>query len=139
MTGQFLGFGAESAPVTSGRIFLIGDAGGFADPLTGEGIHGAIASGQAAAAAIDGALKSQRPACRIFATLTAPLRGDLRLSASGARWFYGNPEPGFRALTAPIFRGAVINAYANGMKIAALANAVRRFARVFASGTQTGA
>lgn len=137
-TGQFLGFGAEDAPAARGRIFLVGDAGGFADPLTGEGIHGAIASGQAAAAAIHGELKGGPPACRAFAGQTASLRRDLRLSASGARWFYGNPDLGFRALTAPVFRGAVINAYANGTRIAALANAVRRFARVFAAGAPDG-
>lgn len=132
-TGQFLGFGAGCAPVVPVRTFLVGDAGGFADPLTGEGIYGAIASGQAAAAAIHADLKSTQPAWRSFAALTAPLRQDLLLSASGARWFYGNPVPGFRALTSPLFRGAVVNAYADGTKIAALANAIRRFASVFAS------
>jgi geranylgeranyl reductase family protein len=137
-TGQFLGFGAENAPLFPSRIFLTGDAGGFADPLTGEGIHGAIVSGQAAAAAIDGNLKGGQPAYRAFAALTAPRRQDLRLSASGARWFYGNPDSGFRALTAPVFRGAVINAYANGTRIAALANAIRRFARTFAASTPVG-
>jgi geranylgeranyl reductase family protein len=132
VTGQYLGFGAEKAPPAAGRVFLAGDAGGFADPLTGEGIYGAIASGQAAAAAIEEELRDGRPAHQAFATLTMQLRQDLLLSASGARWFYSNPDLGFRALTAPVFRGAVINAYANGTKIAALADVVRRFARVFA-------
>jgi geranylgeranyl reductase family protein len=137
-TGQFLGFGAEDASLLPSRVFLVGDAGGFADPLTGEGIHGAIASGQAAAAAIHANLEGKNPAHLAFARITARLRQDLRLSASGARWFYGNPDSGFRALTAPMFRGAVINAYANGAKIAALANAVRRFSRVFANGATAG-
>lgn len=132
VTGQYLGFGAEEAPPTHGRVFLAGDAGGFADPLTGEGIYGAIASGQAAAAAIHANLRGGPAADGVFIALTARLRQDLRLSASGARWFYANPDMGFRALTAPLFRGAVVNAYANGTKIAALANAVRRFARTFA-------
>lgn len=135
VTGQYLGFGAENAPRVSGRTFLAGDAGGFADPLTGEGIHGAIASGQAAAAAILSDLNGRAPAAEVFAESTVPLRRDLRLSATGARWFYGNLDTGFRALTAPLFRGAVINAYANGTRIAALANAVRRFASVFAAGS----
>lgn len=134
ITGQYLGFGAENAPAASRRIFLAGDAGGFADPLTGEGIHGAIASGQAAAAAILSELQGRAPAAQAFAKATAPLRRDLRLSATGARWFYANLDTGFRALTAPLLRGAVVNAYANGTKIAALANAVRRFASVFGSG-----
>jgi len=132
VSGQYLGFGAENASPNERRVFLVGDAGGFADVLTGEGIYGAIASGQAAAAAIDGELGGRVPAQSAFERLTTQLRQDLRLSSSGARWFYGNLDMGFRALTAPVFRGAVINAYANGTKIGALANAVRRFARVFA-------
>jgi geranylgeranyl reductase family protein len=133
VTGQFLGFGAERAQSERARVFLAGDAGGFADPLTGEGIYGAIASGQAAGAAIDGALRGREGAQQAFAKLTTQLRQDLALSASGARWFYGNLDLGYRALTAPVFRAAVINAYANGTKIGALANAIRRFARVFAT------
>ena len=133
-TGQYLGFGAENAPPPRRRIFLTGDAGGFADPLTGEGIYGALASGQAAAAAIDMELRKGTPADSFFAERTAPLRRDLRLSAAGARWFYSNLDMGFRALTAPLLRSAAINAYANGTKIAALANAVRRFAGVFPRG-----
>ena len=134
VTGQYLGFGAESAPGAEERVFLVGDAGGFADALTGEGIHGAIASGQAAAAAIEGELRGGKKAQAAFGKLTAQLRQDLQLSSSGSRWFYGNLDVGYRALTAPVFRTAVINAYANGTKIAALANAVRRFAHVFATG-----
>lgn len=133
VTGQYLGFGAEQAPAAAERVFLVGDAGGFADPLTGEGIHGAIASGQAAAEAIDQDLRRGAKAQQAFGALTAQLRRDLQLSASGSRWFYGNLDLGYRALTAPLLRRAVINAYANGTKIAALANAVRRFARVFAT------
>jgi geranylgeranyl reductase family protein len=133
VTGQHLGFGAESAPAAEGRVFLAGDAGGFADPLTGEGIFGAVASGQAAAAAIDAALRRGARAAEVFAQQTAQLRRDLRLSATGARWFYANLDAGFRALTTPLLRGAVIDAYANGTKIAGLAHAVRRFAGVFAN------
>jgi len=133
VTGQYLGFGAENAPAPERRVFLVGDAGGFADPLTGEGIYGAVASGQAAAAAIDEEFDGGARADRAFWERTAALRRDLQLSATGARWFYGNLELGFRALTAPVFRGAVINAYANGTKIAALANAIRRFAGVLRS------
>lgn len=133
-TGQYLGFGAEDAPAPERRIFLTGDAGGFADPLTGEGIYGAIASGQAAAGAIEAELSGAGTADAAYLDLTAPLRRDLRLSASGARWFYSNLDAGFRALAAPLLRTAVINAYANGTKIAALANTVRRFAAALPGG-----
>lgn len=131
MTGQYLGFGADRAPAAEGRVLLAGDAGGFADPLTGEGIYGAIASGQAAARAAETELQSGVPASRTFALATARLRDDLRLSASGAGWFHSNLDLGLRALTAPLLRRALLEAYANGTKIAGLARAVRQFAHAF--------
>lgn len=137
LTGQYLGFGAENAPAMEGRVFLVGDAGGFADALTGEGIYGAISSGQAAAAAIESELRGGDRAGCAFWKRTARLREDLRFSAAGARWFYSNPDLGYRALTAPVFRGAVIRAYADGTKIAALAKAIRRFARLFPGTAQS--
>ena len=51
VTGQHLGLGGH-AYIPQGRILLTGDAAGLVDPLTGEGIHSALVSGQAAAAAI---------------------------------------------------------------------------------------
>lgn len=51
VTGQHLGLGGH-AYVPQGRVLLLGDAAGLVDPLTGEGIHSALISGQAAAAAI---------------------------------------------------------------------------------------
>jgi flavin-dependent dehydrogenase len=54
VTGQYLGIGAGASvkPDLRDRVFLVGDAGGFVDALTGEGIYGALLSGQAAASAI---------------------------------------------------------------------------------------
>jgi flavin-dependent dehydrogenase len=51
ITGQYLGLGGHNY-IPRGRILLTGDAAGLVDPLTGEGIHSALISGQAAAAAI---------------------------------------------------------------------------------------
>jgi flavin-dependent dehydrogenase len=47
-----LGFGGAGYRLRHPRIVLAGDAGGFAEPLLGEGIHNAIKTGQAAADAI---------------------------------------------------------------------------------------
>ena len=40
------------SPLMDGNVLLVGDAAGLLDPFTGEGIHSAIWSGQAAAKAI---------------------------------------------------------------------------------------
>jgi geranylgeranyl reductase family protein len=53
VVGQYLGIGAGEhqaeyiQPHLRDRVLLVGDAGGFVDPLTGEGIYGALHSGQA--------------------------------------------------------------------------------------------
>ena len=47
--------------VTEGRVALIGDAAGLADPLTGEGIYNAILSARLAASAIGNSLARGEP------------------------------------------------------------------------------
>lgn len=55
--GHFVPIGGYRAPVTADGIVLVGDAAGFADPFTGEGIRYAIASGRLAAETIVSCLK----------------------------------------------------------------------------------
>lgn len=128
--GQYLGFGAGQYPsvetaIQPSRVILAGDAGGFADALTGEGIYGAIRSGQDAAIAILAAMGEPVTLQRAFAHATASLRRDLALSDSGARWFYSNLERGYRILTKPLLRRAVIAAYAKGSGLSDLATSVK--------------
>jgi len=49
--GHSIPLGGYRRPAAGERIILVGDAAGYADPLTGEGIRYAIASGRLAAAA----------------------------------------------------------------------------------------
>ncbi|MBV8631607.1 MAG: geranylgeranyl reductase family protein [Silvibacterium sp.] len=124
MIGQYAGFGAAQHQPGEDRVFLTGDAGGFADPLTGEGIYFAIASGQAAAAAIEQGLTSGVPAYREFAQETAPIRADLALRTSAARWFYRSLDAAFRLLSMPLTHGPALSAFVDGSdlrKFAALA------------------
>lgn len=66
----------------SGNVFLCGDAAGFAEPLTGEGIHAALLSGILAAESIlggTGAEERYNEACRKQVT---PIFGQARLARS---------------------------------------------------------
>ena len=63
--------GPRRAPVAAGRVLFVGDAAGFADPVTGEGISHAIASGRLAAEAIAGALAAGTTAERAYAARAA--------------------------------------------------------------------
>ena len=126
MIGQYAGFGAAQHKILPTRTFLVGDAGGFVDPLTGEGIYFAIASGQAAAEAIEADLKSQTTAHERFAQTTAKVRADLAVTTSGARWFYSNLDQGYRILSLRLLQSTVLNAFAKGFNPARLAARVRR-------------
>ena len=59
--GQFLPFGDPRPAPGRGRALLAGDAAGFVDPITGEGIGYAIESGAAAARAVAEALAAGAP------------------------------------------------------------------------------
>ena len=123
ITGQHLGMGGHRYTPT-GRILLTGDAAGLVDPLTGEGIHSAITSGQAAAAAILETLPTTAkldpgpwaldPA-QAYARNLAPLQQTLAFSHRAAQAFYRQPSRGFRVMRTPFLRGLVLKTYADGL------------------------
>ena len=119
ITGQHLGMGGH-AYVPHGRVLLAGDAAGLVDPLTGEGIHSAIVSGQAAAAAIlevlsPGPWSLDRDLAATYARHLAPLQQTLPFSHRAARAFYREPERGFRAMKLPFLRSLILKTYADGL------------------------
>lgn len=83
--GWWLPAGGLPRRVTAARTFLVGDAAGFVDCFSGEGIYYALASGQLAAHAIahsfDDPLQAERHYRRdCFALLQPTLRRSLLLS-----------------------------------------------------------
>lgn len=124
--GQHAGFGAPQHQIERTRVFLVGDAGGFVDMLTGEGIYGAVVSGQAAAEAILFDLREKGPAKETFVHLTENLRQNLGIAERIATSFYANPERGFRAMKIPLLRSAILKGYADGLNLATLVRTARR-------------
>jgi geranylgeranyl reductase family protein len=127
VTGQYLGIGAGESPAEyiqpdlRDRVFLVGDAGGFADPLTGEGIYGALVSGQAAATAILAELRGESTATEAFAGHLTDYRQTLRFSSRAAAAFYANPARGFRAMRLPLVRRLLVTTYTHGLNVNSLA------------------
>jgi flavin-dependent dehydrogenase len=111
ITGQYLGMGGH-AYTPRGRVLLVGDAVGLVDPLTGEGIHSAIVSGQAAAAAI---LSRNPDIAASYAKNLRPLQETLAFSLRAARAFYAEPDRGFKAMRFPLMRSLVLKTYADGL------------------------
>ena len=137
VTGQFLGLGAAGYRPAGTRVLLAGDAAGFVDPLTGEGIHGAIVSGQAAAAAIVGSLDRADSGGAAVAELyrkgLARQQADLAMSEKAAAFFYGKPEEGLRLMRLPLAGRAVLHAFSEGTSLQALARGVKLAGRLVGS------
>lgn len=78
--GHFLPFGGYRSVPGRTNILLAGDAAGFVDPITGEGIGHAIHSGALAATAAAQAIASGRPdtALARYRPMTRPIRTALR-------------------------------------------------------------
>jgi geranylgeranyl reductase family protein len=124
--GQYLGMGAGGGeteyvqPEMRHRVLLVGDAGGFVDPLTGEGIYGALLSGQAAARAILSERRGEGTAVEAFAAGVSDYRQTLRFSVRAAAAFYANPERGFHAMRLPFVRRSLVKTYTHGLNIKSL-------------------
>jgi geranylgeranyl reductase family protein len=127
VTGQYLGIGAGEneaeyvQPDLRDRVFLVGDAGGFVDPLTGEGIYGALLSGQAAANAILSHARGEGTAAEAFSCYLTGYRQTLRFSSRAAAAFYANPGRGFRAMRLPLVRSLLVKTYTHGLNVKSLA------------------
>jgi flavin-dependent dehydrogenase len=123
VTGQYLGMGAGEfvQQDCEDRVFLVGDAGGFADALTGEGIYGALHSGQAAARAILAETRGEGRAEEVFADYLKGYRQTLRFSSRAAMAFYANPARGFRAMRLPFVRKSLVRTYTHGLNVKSLA------------------
>ncbi len=127
ITGQQLGMGGHTY-IPRGRVLLVGDAAGLVDPLTGEGIHSAIVSGQATAAAILECDLSNQPneVAAAYARHLAPLQKALAFSHRAARAFYAQPERGFKAMRLPFMRSLILKTYADGLPHTGLITALAK-------------
>ena len=95
----------DQVPLSAGRVLFAGDAAGLAEPLLGEGIYGALLSGQQAAVAT-----LDEDAARVYQRLMARWRLELRHTRSLTRLFYGTLPLSFGVLThllkSPLMEGA---------------------------------
>jgi geranylgeranyl reductase family protein len=88
------GFQIPITPRTDGfyrkNVFLIGDAAGFADSVTAEGISNALWSGELAAEAIIESDSNPEKAGALYQQkLDRELLPELKTSQTAAKWFYG--------------------------------------------------
>ncbi len=83
----------RTGPFIKNRVLLVGDAAGFADPVTGEGISFALHSGQLAAQSlVDGNLDEQSVQSLYARSLAESVLPELRAGRLLARLLYDFPR-----------------------------------------------
>jgi geranylgeranyl reductase family protein len=102
--------GPRGSRPAAGRVLFAGDAAGLADPVTGEGISHAIASGRLAAEAVAEALASRTSAGPAYAArVAAEVRPEVvLLSAIGNAFYALGPGAADRLVAAAPVRAAIL-------------------------------
>jgi geranylgeranyl reductase family protein len=93
LRGHHLPVRRRAAPLARGGVALLGDAAGLVDPLSGEGIYGAILSGREAAKAAAALIDGGAPSLLSYAeTIEQGLQNDIDVSRRFQDLFYLLPD-----------------------------------------------
>lgn len=114
LVGFPIGTGGEHYQPRSERVMLVGDAGGMAEALLGEGIYNAVLTGQMAASAIVLALANDANARQLFDEYSQIVRGDLANCRQLAQLFY-KFLPISYGLLRHVVADTLVNGFASGM------------------------
>jgi flavin-dependent dehydrogenase len=94
LRGHHLPTRTDGAPITTGRVVLVGDAAGLVDPISGEGIYPAFVSGRLAAEAIGRFLGSKDPDLYPYeAAVERELMDEMRAATMLRDAYHYTPRP----------------------------------------------
>lgn len=118
LLGFPVGTGGEYFTPADGKVFLVGDAAGYAEAIFGEGIHNAIKSGQFAAQSIIEANEAlSTSAGERYRELVEAVRTDVWWCRWIAKAFYKMLTLGLWVLTKTPVKTTVIEGFAGGLTI----------------------
>jgi flavin-dependent dehydrogenase len=115
-------------------VYLVGDAGGFADALTGEGIYYALESGRLAGAAAADAAFGRGRHSSYYRRLWHSVLCDTAISYALSKPFFRNVDRGIAVLESPfvwrpLIEGAAMGATMAGSVLKSAGYLVRSWAR----------
>jgi geranylgeranyl reductase family protein len=112
-------------------VYVVGDAGGFADALTGEGIYAALESGRLAGLTAVGVARGHDSHRSYYRRLWRSVLCDTALTFVAARHFYKDIDRGVRVLERPFVWRTLIEGAARGATLSG--SAVRSASLLFRS------
>jgi geranylgeranyl reductase family protein len=112
--GHCYGIGGYRLNPPSVPVYLVGDAGGFAEAITGEGIYYALKSGALAGATAVRVQAGLAQSGEYYRLLWRDVLWDTRVSWHAARLFYRNPQRWIGLLKNPLVWRPLVEGYAEG-------------------------
>jgi geranylgeranyl reductase family protein len=109
--------GGYRLTVPAAPVYLVGDAGGFGDALTGEGIYHALESGYLAGRVAAEVARGRATHARYYDDLWLTVLSDTFITYHLARHFYRDPRRGVRLFENPLFWRPFVLGYAEGATV----------------------
>jgi geranylgeranyl reductase family protein len=117
LLGFPVGTGGEYFTPPKGNVLLVGDAGGYAEPIFGEGIHNAIKSGRAAAVSIQANIDKSLDAGEEYREAVEAVTTDVWWCRQIAKPFYKFIVPALMVLSRRPIRTVVMEGFSDGLTI----------------------
>ena len=117
LRGHSYGVGAQRIRPPEAPVYLVGDAVGMAEAVTGEGIFYALESGRLAGEVAAGVAVGRCEPQEYYDRLRRGVLWDTRLSWRFSRLFYRNPEWWTGALRFPPAWRPLVQGYAEGLPL----------------------
>lgn len=111
-------YGGYRVRVPQAPVYLVGDAGGFGDALTGEGIYHALESGRLAGETVHDCLGGQAGHRRYYRRLRRSVLADTFVGYQVARRFYRDVDKALAVLQNPLISRPLLEGYAAGRTLA---------------------
>jgi geranylgeranyl reductase family protein len=111
-------YGGYRFSIPDAPVYLVGDAAGLGDALTGEGIYHALESGRIAGETIGDVLAGRDTHKAYYRRLRRPVLADTFLTYQVAKRFYRNLNRAFAALENPRISAPLLEGYAAGRTLA---------------------
>jgi geranylgeranyl reductase family protein len=111
-------YGGYRVSKPSMPVYIVGDAGGFGDALTGEGIYHALESGRIAGETAHDVLAENVSHRAYYRRIKKSVLADTFLTYHAAKAFYRSLAQAAAVVENPLVSGPMIRAYAAGVTVA---------------------
>jgi flavin-dependent dehydrogenase len=107
-------YGGFQVSLPSAPVYIVGDAGGFGDPIMGEGIYHAVESGRIAGETIADCVAGTATPPAYYDRLRKTILRDTLVTYRASTEFYRNPDKALSILENPFIWRALLEGYADG-------------------------